>query len=443
VRRRTLWLALGTLAVTAACVPGQGLPTASLPVGDPIVIGATASAAGNLFASSVLVKQGYEVWQDWINARGGLEVKGMKHPVKLVYEDDGSQADQSAQAMQKLIDVDRARFLLGPYGSILTEVEAKVADDAHIPFVVGNGASVSIYSHGYPYVFGVQSPAGRYLTGVLDLAATMNPKPTRIAILSANDSFSQEVTKAVADYAPTKGMAIVYSTVYASGNLNLIEPLVNAKAANPDILMNSGHLDEAIAINKEAKAIRLDAKLFAYSDGPAQPQFISSVGRPAASYVVTGSQWSADVKFQATYFMTTPDYVSAYKQKYGTVDNPSYITADATASAVALGRAIENANSLDPEAVRNALVGLDLQTWFGRIKFDQTGLNTSKPMIVEQIQNGNVRTVWPPEVAYAKFDYPTPDWSTRAPNTPDASPPPKLPGTGVDGRQQRSPDPRA
>ncbi len=52
-------------------------------------------------------------------------------------------------------------------------------------------------------------------------------------------------------------------------------------------------------------------------------------------------------------------------------------------------------------------------TFFGQIKFDSRGINTFKPMVVEQIQNGTHYTVYPGDVANGSPKYPTPSWSSR------------------------------
>jgi hypothetical protein len=40
-------------------------------------------------------------------------------------------------------------------------------------------------------------------------------------------------------------------------------------------------------------------------------------------------------------------------------------------------------------------------------------VNVTKPMVVEQIQDGKHHTVWPADVADARPQYPTPAWSSR------------------------------
>jgi branched-chain amino acid transport system substrate-binding protein len=399
---------VGLAVLLAAC----GTSTPSTTTGSTIVFGAAVSLTGAQSFEGKLTKQGYDLWLDWIKARGGITIGNVKHPVEIKYEDDQSKADISATLVQKLITDEKANFILGPYGSSATATDAIVVERNGIPMVEANGAAQAIFSKGYKFTFGVLSPANKYLTGVLDMAATLSPKPTTIAMLTANDNFSVEVAKAVEDYAPSKGMQVVFTKQYPAAAPDVSGLISQAKQKNPDIVMNSGHLAEAIAINKAAKTLHLDAKLFAYSVGPSTPDFISALGSDA-NYVYDGSQWTPQVKYKPSFYLSVADYVKAYKAKYSTNDDPDYHVAESTAACLAFQKAIENAGSLDPSKVRDALVSLDVITFFGQIKFDSRGINIYKPMVVEQIQNGAHYTVYPLSVANGTPQYPTPPWSSR------------------------------
>jgi branched-chain amino acid transport system substrate-binding protein len=402
---------LGFFAVLlAAC--GNSSANASPSTGAPIVFGAAVSLTGAQSKEGGLTKQGYDLWLDWVNSHGGIVVGNVKHQVQIKYEDDQSKPDLSATLVQKLITDEKAQFILGPYGSAATATDAIVVEKDGIPMVEGNGAAQAIFNHGYRYTFGVLSPANKYLTGVLDMAATLNPKPTTIAMLTANDNFSLEVAKAVKDYAPTVGMQVVFYGEYPAAAPEVSGLMSQAAAKHPDILMNSGHFAEAVAINKAAKDLGLSAKIYAYSVGPSTPDFIQQLGGDA-NYVYDGSQWTPQVKYTPSFYLSESDYVKAYEQKYGTNAPPDYHVAESTAACLAFQKAIENAGSLDPSKVRDALASLDVMTFFGRIKFDSRGLNVYKPMVVEQIQNGVHYTVWPTDVANGRPQYPTPSWSQR------------------------------
>jgi len=399
---------LAVVAMALAACGGSSAPT----TGAAIVLGAPLGLTGSLTKESTLTQQGYNLWSDWINAKGGILVNGVKHPVTIKYYDDTSSANQSAVLMQKLITEDKANFLLGPYGSAATATDAAIAEQNQIPMVEANGAAQAIFNQGYKYTFGVLSPANKYLQGVIDMAATLTPKPTTIAMLSADDNFSVEVADAINTYAPTKGMTVVLYKKYKNGATNLSAEVQAAKAANADIVLNSGHLTEAIAINKAAKEQKLNAKIFAYSVGPSTPDFITALGADA-NYVYDGSQWTPQVKYNPAFYLSEADYVAAYKAKYPSAGDPDYHVAESTAACLALERAIENAGSLDPKKVRDALAALDVTVFFGQIKFDSRGINIYKPMVVEQIQSGVHHTVFPANVADAKPMFPTPSWDQR------------------------------
>jgi branched-chain amino acid transport system substrate-binding protein len=45
--------------------------------------------------------------------------------------------------------------------------------------------------------------------------------------------------------------------------------------------------------------------------------------------------------------------------------------------------------------VRDAIAATDLQTFFGRIKFDDTGKNVAKPVVLTQVLGGRYMVVSP------------------------------------------------
>jgi branched-chain amino acid transport system substrate-binding protein len=104
-------------------------------------------------------------------------------------------------------------------------------------------------------------------------------------------------------------------------------------------------------------------------------------------------------------------YAAEFAKKYGHI--PDYHNAESSATCLAFQYAIEKAGSLDPQKVRDALASLDVVTFYGLLKFDDRGINIYKPMAVNQIQNGELKTVWPTGVQNAQPMYPTPDWSKR------------------------------
>ena len=76
--------------------------------------------------------------------------------------------------------------------------------------------------------------------------------------------------------------------------------------------------------------------------------------------------------------------------------------------------AIEAAGTLEPLAVRDAIAHTNMDTFFGHILFDARGVNSTKPMAVEQLfPDGKTYTVFPTSMAERAPIYPMPPWAQR------------------------------
>jgi branched-chain amino acid transport system substrate-binding protein len=398
------------LLIASAC--GGATAAAQAPLGGPIPVGVAVSQTGSLAGEGRLTLQGYEMWRDWVDGRGGIEIAGVRHPVRLVVRDDASRADQAAAAATELVTHDGARFLLGPYGSDTSAAVSAVAERYAVPLVAGNAAAQSIFNRGYRYTFGIASLTDQYTVGLLELAVQLRPHPRTIALLSADDQFSQEIDQSARAGAASHGLQVVFSQRYPAGSTDVTALVARAAAVRPDIVLNAGHIAEAVAIHRAAKALGLDAMMFAYSVGPSTPEFIAQLG-PDADYVFAGVQWTPQLRYRPQVYLTADEYVAAYRRQFNTLDEPAYQVAQATASGLALQRAIEVAGSLQAQTVRDALAAVDITTFYGRVKYDDRGANVAKSMVVMQIQHSRRHTVYPPEVADAPPAFPTPAWSVR------------------------------
>jgi branched-chain amino acid transport system substrate-binding protein len=396
----------GSLAFTTA------VPAPATAADDTIVFGAALAATGSTAREGELTKEGYEFWKDYINAHGGMKVGGKTYKVDIKYADDESNPQTAARLVEKFVSEDNVNFILGPYGSANSATAAAVVERLKVPMVEGNGAAQSIFSQGFKYTFAVLAPGTKYLQGILEMAQTLKPKPKTIAIATANDAFSVEVGGGAAAYATAHGMSVIYNNKYPANTTDVSAVVSAIKALNPDIILNGGHLDEALLLQRTFKEQNVNAKIFGYSVGPDTPDFRKTLGKDA-NWVFGGTQWSPTAKYEgaAGFIGDSKVYAAAFDKKYGHV--PDYHNAESTAACLAFQYAIEKAGSLDPLKVRDALQALDVVTFYGILKFDSRGINMYKPMAVNQIQNGNLMTVWPLGVQNAKPMYPTPAWDKR------------------------------
>src|SRR3984893_4858920 len=404
-----LTAALGAFALCASLAAPSAPVSAA---GDTIVFGSPVSLTGNLTKEGHLTQEGYDLWKNYVNAHGGIKVAGKSYKVEIKYYDDESKNDTSAQLAERLIDQDHVNFLLGPYGSGTSFTVAQIAERKKIPMVEGNGAAEKIFNQGFKYTFGVLSPAKRYLEGILEMTRAQKPAAQTVAITAASDAFSQEVAQGAAAWANGHGMKVVYNNKYPDTATDVSSIISALKQTNPDVILNAGHLQDALLVQKGLKEQNVLAKVYGYSVGPDTPDFANALGRDAND-VFGGAQWSDAVKYRGApgFYTSAREYAKAIDAAYH--HRADYHNAESTAAGLAFQYAIERAGSLDPEKVRDALAKLDVTTFYGIIKFDGRGLNVYKPMVVNQIQNGRLTTVWPTFTADGKPKYPTPPWGQR------------------------------
>jgi branched-chain amino acid transport system substrate-binding protein len=402
---------IASLSASPAVAASPAASASSGAATDTLHFGAAISLSGSLAQEGALTREGYEIWKDTYNAAGGITVDGKKRKIAITYYDDESDAKKTATLVERLVTQDKVDFLLGPYGTSATLQAAAVAEKYRVPLVEGNGAAESIFNQGYTYTFGVLSPVRNYLRGVVDLTLTLSPRPATVAILSADDAFSLEVAEAAKSYAESKGLQVVSYQTYPNAATDLRVPLGEVTSKHPDLVLNSGHLAESIAIVQESREIGLSPKGFGFSVGPSIRAFYDTL-QGDADGVMGGAQWTAELTYQGDDLFKTPKaYHDAYMAAFG--HEPSYQSAESTASGIVFARAIEAANTLDHAAVRDAIARQSFTSFFGPITFDARGLNVDKPMAVEQWQGGKRLTVWPLDVANGQARWPMPAWSAR------------------------------
>jgi branched-chain amino acid transport system substrate-binding protein len=376
---------------------------------DTITFGATISITGTLAEEGQYTRDGYLIAINTINREGGIKIGGKVYHLTLRYYDDESRPDLALQLYTQLIKEDKVNFLLGPYSSELTGAIAPLAEKYGLPLVEGNGAAESIFNHGYRYVFGVQSPARDYLVGIIAVVLSKDPGAHTLAILGADEPFSQEVKAGAIEYAQSQGMRVVYQGDYPTNTQDLSAQLQAIKALHPDVLLGAGHVQDTLLMAKQAQEICVSPKAMGFSVGPA-----SLIFRPylqsKADYIFGASQWTSALKYVGTDPWKTPQtYTAAFRLQFPRYTEIPYQAAESSASVIAFQSAIEQAGSIDPAAVRAALAHLDIMTFYGPITFDQRGLNVYKPMAVEQLQpDGGQYTVYPFDVAERPALYPMP-----------------------------------
>lgn len=407
-------LAAASLFVLAA-VALPAVAPAQTPSGDTIVLGAAVSLTGKYSTNGKNTKDGYDLAVARINEMGGVRVGDKTYRLAVKYYDDESTSARGAQLVERLIDQDHVQFVLGPYSSGLTKAIAPVTEKYRVPMVEGNGADRGLFGNGYRYMFAVLNTSDYYLRPAIQLAAERaraagrDPHTMKVAIAVENDNFSKDVRDGVAEDAEKLGMQVVIDDRLPPELNDMSATLAKVRALKPDILVVSGHAKGAALAVRQVAQQRVYVPMLALTHCDSAQ--IAEKYHAAAEYAFCGSQWDRHLTYSDKWFGSADDYAKRFEKTFNY--DPPYQAAESSAAVLVFADAIARAGSLDRDKVRNALAGTDLMTFYGPIRFDQTGKNVAKSMVLYQVLGGDYKVVAPPKWAEAKAVYPAPPWDRR------------------------------
>jgi branched-chain amino acid transport system substrate-binding protein len=376
--------------------------------GDTIVLGAAVSLTGKYAVNGKNTKDGYDLAIKRLNEMGGVKIGGKPYKLMVLYYDDESTPARGAQLAERLINQDGVKYVLGAYSSGLTKAIAPITEKYKVPQVEGNGAARELFTEGYKYLFAVLSTSDYYLRDAVNVAAEVakehgrDPKTMKIAMAFENDPFSLDVRAGIVEAAKKHGMKVVIDDKLPPEINDMAATLTKVKAVKPDLLLVSGHEKGATLVVRQTAEMKVDVPIVAttHCDSAKIAENLSKL----AEGVLCASQWDHKLAYKDKWFGSADDYAKMFEKEF---KYPApYQAAESTASVLVFADAFARANSLDPEKVRDAIAKTDMMTFFGPIKFDETGKNTAKPMVLYQVQGGDYKVVAPTKWAETKMVYP-------------------------------------
>jgi len=400
--------AVAVIAFAGATVAGGAAGATTEPTGEcteTVRFGAAVSETGRYEREGKDTREGYMLWENWVNDEyGGIKVGDECYDVEVVYYDDESDADRVANLTERLITEDDVDFLLGPYASDLTMGASAISEQHGVIMVEGNGASEAIFARGFKYVFGVLTPGGDYTRSALEALSEAGAETVVIAY--EDTAFPTSVAEGAERWADEFGLEVLATESYPEGVTDVSAIMTNFRDLDPDVFIGGGHFNDALLFVRGAEELGFQPGAMVITVGPSNPEFVAELG-DAANGVIGPTQWEREMTWEDEYFGTAEEYAQRYEEAYD--HEPTYQAAESTATALTLQIAIEQAGSLETDAVRQALLDMDIETFYGPINFDETGKNAAKPMGFIQIQDGEIRVVGPAEVADAELQYPLGD----------------------------------
>lgn len=370
---------------------------------DTIRIGAAVSQSGTFAREGELLRDGYDLWKEKVNAAGGLKVGGRTYRVEVVYYDDESQAQTSAKLTEKLITEDKVQFLFGPYSSGIANATAAISERYKILTIAPMATANNLYGRGYKYIFTPSPLANTGLFPILNLAHELNPNPSTVAIVGPDDLFPNITADGAKERATELGFKVVYTGKYPKTALDVSSVVTNIKSANPDIVLCSGYSQDSIQLVKTMVELHVTPKIIGLATAVGVPDFRKALG-PSANGIMGVDYWVPTLSYGGSLFKNSQQFADEFEKRFGKA--PTYHAAGGTAAGLVLEAAIEKAQSLDSTKVRDAMLEIAGDTFYGAYKFTPQGTNSMATLYVSQILKGEPKVVFPKAVAQAPYAYP-------------------------------------
>ena len=269
--------------------------------------------SGRVSPEGNALKEGAEVWLEYVNGKGGIDVGGEKYRVEIIFYDDKSDSATGAKLTEKLITEDKVNFLLGPFSSGITFATSAIGEKYGVITMAPLANATNVYERGFKYVFSILPPAPKLMQPILDLVTTYNPKPKSVAIIIANDLFPISCAEGAKQRAEELGLDVVLYEKYPAEATDVTTLLTVVKDKNPDILLNAGYTKDALMVVRQTKEVGFNPKVLAFSVGVMLPEFIPSLGKDA-EYVYEGEWWLPTMDATGPVFGSTGQLCKALRR---------------------------------------------------------------------------------------------------------------------------------
>jgi len=339
---------------------------------QPMKLGFGMALTGGLAGGGKAALLTYQIWQEEINARGGL----LGRKVELVYYDDQSSPATVPGIYSKLLDIDKVDIVLSGYGTV------PVA--AAMPVIIGRKKNFLAFfalaaneQFKYDRYFQMQpsgpEPQEEFSKGFFELAATINPKPKTVAIVGADQEFAVIAMNGARAHAKRLGFDVVYDKAYPPSTIDFA-PVVRAiKAANPDLFYMATYPPDSSGMIRAIYESGLQAKLVGGSMVGLQFAALKSQLGPLLNNIVCYDYYAPEptMKFPGVDAFLEKYRVRAAKEGVDVLG--LYIPPYAYAQMQILEDALKAVGSTDDAKLAEYLHKTTFKTIIGDLKFGERG----------------------------------------------------------------------
>jgi branched-chain amino acid transport system substrate-binding protein len=374
-----LCLALTVAAAGGACKKkdAEGGSGAGPAATSDIVIGHFASMTGNTAHFGQDTDKAARLAADQLNAKGG--VLGRK--IKVVTLDTRGDGAEAANAVTRLIDVEKATALLGEVASSLSLQGGPIAQRRKVPMVSPSSTNPKVTQIG-DYVFRV-CYIDPFQGKVMANFTRQTLKLDKVAILKdVKNDYSIGLADAFQKAFVAAGGSIAIEQSYSAGDTDFSAQVTAIKGSGAQAIWVPGYYAEVGAIARTAARLGLKVPLLG-GDGWDAPELFTIGGE-----ALTGSYFSNHfAPDQAS--ALSQKFVADFKAKYG--QEPTGLGALGYDGVMVIADAITRAGKVEGPAIRDALATTkDYEAVTGKITMDQDR-NPEKSVVVLKIDGNRAK----------------------------------------------------
>jgi branched-chain amino acid transport system substrate-binding protein len=353
---------------------------------QPIKIGYSMAMTGGLGPNGQSALLAQKIWEEDINARGGL----LGRPVKLVYYDDQTNPSTVPGIYAKLLDVDKVDLIIGGYGTNMLAPAMPLVMSRKKMFIGLLGLAVNS-EFNYPNYFvitpGGPEPKLSFTKGFFDVAVAQNPKPQTVAIIAADAEFARNAADGARDNAAAAGIKIIYDKTYPPATTDFA-PIVRAiAAANPDIVVICSYPPDSVGMVRAVNEIGFKPKMIGGGMVGLQNTSIKAQLGPLLNGFTNYDFWLPVPKML---FAGVEELMKRYQARAAAagVDGLGYYMApQAYTQMQVLEQAVEATKSLDDAKLADYVRKTTFKTVLGEVKFGKGGEWAEPRVLQVQFQN--------------------------------------------------------
>jgi len=367
-----------------------------------VKIGILQPVTGALAQDGEYGRLGAEIAINEINAAGGIKaMNGAK--IEMIFGDARSTPEGGTQEVERM-QGEGVAAIVGGFASPIVLAASQAAARYDIPYICDVGVSDQIVNRGLKNTFRFGPGFGTVTSTAIENLVKLNDgagKPAKTVVIVHEDGlFGSGMAKLLQSKLPERGFEILETIGHPTPSRDMSNVALRIRALNPDLVIPSSYYAEFVLLARTMQQQKLRPKgVYAVLNGAASNyRFVKEVG-DAANLVMDCNHW-ADPRKPKTAEVKTKAEAGGRFWLYNTPLNYSCVRL--------LADAIERAGSADREKVTEAMTAstfADHIMPYGPTKF-VNGQNQGAAPVNTQVQNGDIKVIFPAEFADAKPVFP-------------------------------------